>query len=241
MPGNNDEGFLNPHLGPDTADFVYQLTARDEIRKNFPLTRILPGKEGWYEEEMFGVHSDVGGGYDNVPERIFIEEASEWYEPMDEINDRPYPPEHEQQWRSNMQQKANSISRQLGIECQVDFSGNTAYFFEIRRTRNDLAKVALKAMHKVAVSKGLPLRSVDPQDAFHPELAILVEQGKAGDPTALKKLDDDYIHTSHRKFCLAYIRETIGMKPETDRQREIYPNQPDQAVTVATKALRNHA
>jgi hypothetical protein len=71
---------------------------------------------------------------------------------MDEINDRPYPPEHEQQWRSNMQQKADSISRQLGIECQVDFSGNTAYFFEIRRTRNDLAKVALVDSSKACIS-----------------------------------------------------------------------------------------
>ena len=230
LAGNDDEGFINPNLGPHTAEFVYQLTARDEIRKNFPLTSIFPGNGSWNEEEMFGVHSDVGGGYDNTPERIYIEGSSEWYESRDEINDRPHPPDHKEQWQTQMQEKATAVGRKLGIECQVDFSGDVAYFFEIRRTKNDLAKIALKAMYDKALEKGIAFDSIDQVDVIPLELGSLIQQVSMGDLAATKQLDDEYIHTSHRNFFLAYIRETIGMVPEADGKRDVFPNNPSLAV-----------
>jgi hypothetical protein len=47
----------------DGTDFMrcYHPTARDEIRKNFPLTTIVPAAH--QEQQYAGVHSDVGGGY----------------------------------------------------------------------------------------------------------------------------------------------------------------------------------
>ncbi len=230
LAGNDDEGFINPYLGSNTAEFVYQLTARDEIRKNFPLTSILPGNGNWVEEEMFGVHSDVGGGYDNTPERIYIEGSSEEYESRDEITDRLHPPEHWKRWCLKMQAKAKDISDRLGIECEVDCNGDIAYFFEIRRTKNDLAKVALKAMYDKALAKGLSLDSIDQGDLIPPTLEHLLQQASADNSTAIKQLDDVYIHRSHRKICLAYISETIGMNAETDGKRDIFPNQPYRAI-----------
>ncbi len=227
LPGDDDEGFVNPYLASGTADFVYHLTSRDEIRQNFPLTRIVPGDPAWVEEDTFGVHSDVGGGYDNVPERILIEGARAHFRPK-----FPFSYNDRANWQQEMQALALKMSERCGIDCRVDFhSESVADFFEVRHTRNDLARVSLKAMYDMAVSKGVPLRSIDPNDVISSELATLVKEAKAGDLDALKQLDDNFIHTSHRNFCLAYARETIGMKPETDGRRDIFPNQPDRALT----------
>ena len=52
---------LNLYLGPDCAQQVVQLCARDENRRNFPLTRIAPQ----WPLDIFlpGAHADLGGGY----------------------------------------------------------------------------------------------------------------------------------------------------------------------------------
>jgi hypothetical protein len=51
------------NLGIQNTDFegCSHFTARDEIRKNFPLTTIVPAAH--VEAQYAGVHSDVGGGY----------------------------------------------------------------------------------------------------------------------------------------------------------------------------------
>ncbi|ELR67819.1 VgrG protein [Photobacterium marinum] len=56
-------------LSPDCAERVVHLTAADEYRKNFPLTRITNDVNGsqiasnFTEVVLPGAHSDVGGGY----------------------------------------------------------------------------------------------------------------------------------------------------------------------------------
>ena len=226
VPGDADEGFVNPYLNSDSADFVYQLTARDEIRANFPLTRILPGGSGWVEEETLGVHSDVGGGYDNIPERILIDGARAHFQPK-----FPFSYNDKEDWQQEMQALAAKMSANFGIDCRVDFhSETTADFFEMRHTGNDLARVALKIMYDMAITKSVSLRTIDPKDVASSELCHLVAQAKAGDPVASAKLNDAYIHTSHRRFCLAYVAETVGMQPEGDGQRDLFPNQPGRAI-----------
>jgi hypothetical protein len=49
-------------------------------------------------------------------------------------------------------------------------------------------------------------------------------------PRKNKQLDDDYIHTSHRKLAVLALRETIGMDPAEGEKRNVFPNRPEQAI-----------
>ncbi|MCH7370458.1 DUF2235 domain-containing protein [Aeromonas sp. MR16] len=60
---------VNVHLKADCAERVVHLTAQDEVRKHFPLSRITEDKAGtdipahFTELALPGAHSDIGGGY----------------------------------------------------------------------------------------------------------------------------------------------------------------------------------
>ncbi len=60
---------LNIRLQDDCAERVVHLTALDEVRKHFPLTRVTPTVIGtsipphFTELALPGAHSDIGGGY----------------------------------------------------------------------------------------------------------------------------------------------------------------------------------
>lgn len=55
---------FNFHLNAASADYIEHFTARDEVRKNFPLSSLLPHDGGGLKQQEFiGVHSDIGGGY----------------------------------------------------------------------------------------------------------------------------------------------------------------------------------
>lgn len=84
-PSNDREGFINGNLAEGSADFVYHPVARDEIRNNFPLTSIAPGLATVVEETLFGVHSDIGGGYGREPERFFLGQST-YYNPNFPLN-----------------------------------------------------------------------------------------------------------------------------------------------------------
>jgi uncharacterized protein (DUF2235 family) len=225
-PGNNDEGFINGNLAEGSADFVYHPVASDEIRHNFPLTSIAPGLSAGFEETLFGVHSDIGGGYGKEPERFFLGQTT-YYQPNFPLSNLGI---NDPIWCDEMQRKAREIGRQSGIVCAVEFSAGAAQFFEIRSTKPDLSKVALKAMHDKAVAQGVPLRRIEPGDEVPPALAQLIERARAGEAEALKQLDDDYIHTSHRKLAVLALRETIGMDPAEGERRNVFPNRPEQAI-----------
>lgn len=67
---NDDNGPLNIHLGPQSAEHVYHITAADEFRPNFSLSSALPsttstvGRFGTIDQISFpGSHADVGGSY----------------------------------------------------------------------------------------------------------------------------------------------------------------------------------
>ena len=60
---------VNIHLHADSAERVVHLTAQDEVRKHFPLSRITRDAVGstipahFTELALPGAHSDIGGGY----------------------------------------------------------------------------------------------------------------------------------------------------------------------------------
>ncbi len=225
-PGNNSEGFINGNLAESSAGFIYHPVASAEIRHNFPLTSIAPGLTAAMEETLFGVHSDIGGGYGKEPERFFLGQTT-YYQPNYPFSNLGI---NDPIWCGEMQRKAREIGREHGIVCAVDFSPNAAQFYEIRRTKPDLSKVALKAMHDKAVVHGVPLEEIKTEDKIPPDLVQLIEGARSGDALALKKLDDEYIHTSHRKLAVLALRETIGMDPTEDDKRNVFPNRPELAI-----------
>lgn len=217
---------LNGNLAEGSADFVYHPVASAEIRHNFPLTSVAPGLSTAVEEILFGVHSDIGGGYGLEPERFFLGQAT-YYRPDFPLNNLGI---NDPIWCAEMQLKAREIGQQSGIVCTVEFTANAAQFYEIRRTKPDLSKVALKAMHDKAVAQGVPLRRIEQGDEVPDELVQLIERASTGDDEALKQLDDDYIHTSHRKLAVLALRGTIGMDPLVGEQRNVFPNRPERAI-----------
>lgn len=86
LAGNDDEGNFALRLKPDAAKTVFQICAKHEYRKNFPLTSLTDGSEGmkafddgtFFQEVFPGCHTDIGGGYPSkeqygrkdLPERL---------------------------------------------------------------------------------------------------------------------------------------------------------------------------
>lgn len=236
-PGDANEGYINPSLASSSAGFVYHLTARNEIRKNFPLTGICD-KNGhcpanFVEEELYGVHTDIGGGYDGEPEVFFL--TDELYQPVRQYGGDGEPErtgEDDPEWTASIRQKA----KQAG--CQVRIERNTACFFEEHPTKPELALVALDAMHSKAVAQGVPLIKVKDVDAIPKDLVDLLARAKVHDHAAFKQLDELYIHTSHRKLLLAHLGQTFGMGPAKDNYRQRYPNRPERAIPAAKNTER---
>lgn len=57
---NDDNGPVRLYIAPWAAEKVVQLAAKDEYRLNFALNSVQPDHA---ELQLFGTHSDVGGGY----------------------------------------------------------------------------------------------------------------------------------------------------------------------------------
>ena len=86
--GNEDDGNFILGLKPKVAKTVFQICAKNEYRKNFPLTALDDGNDGisafanaddaFYQEVFPGCHTDIGGGYPSkeqygrtdLPERL---------------------------------------------------------------------------------------------------------------------------------------------------------------------------
>lgn len=60
---------INQNLRNLPIDYIFHITAKNEFRENFALTKI--DTKG-LEYEMYGVHSDIGGGYAATKEEIKI-------------------------------------------------------------------------------------------------------------------------------------------------------------------------
>ncbi|MDA8139733.1 MAG: DUF2235 domain-containing protein [Desulfobacteraceae bacterium] len=214
MPGNADEGFVNPYLVAHSAELVYHPVARNEIRHYFPLTSICsPGDvcpANFIEERFFGVHSDVGGGYDNQPEKVLVHKDLGGNGNSSVVN----------RWQKQMQSQA------LQKGWHLEFKGNGAYFYEIRHTQPELSRVTLAAMHAKAVTQGVPFRPIKPADSVPSVLSALLSRASAGDAAAEKQLHEQYIRTSHDPLD----RKNM---PEENSRRRIFSNQPGKAIRVS--------
>ncbi|MDA8137796.1 MAG: DUF2235 domain-containing protein, partial [Desulfobacteraceae bacterium] len=222
MAGNADEGFVNPHLAADSAELIYHPVARNEIRHYFPLTSICPSIQSppanFVEEMFYGAHSDVGGGYDSQPERVLV---------LDEVEPPAISREYSS-WNDRMRAKARANGWTLELR------NGHAYFFELRHTRPELSRVALRAMHAKAAAQGVPLRKIDSKDFVPADLESLVARASGGDAIAEQQMAGQFIHTSHNPFEPSNV-------PEENGKRRIFPNQPAKAIrVVSVQAARKH-
>ncbi|MFY0992619.1 phospholipase effector Tle1 domain-containing protein [Halomonas sp. C05BenzN] len=214
LPGDARNLDFNLHLAPGSAMRVVQLTAHHEIRRNFPLSSLadprgnLPG--GFSEIVLPGVHSDVGGGYEN-PEVDFAN--------------------HEEllvRRRAGLGSNGRTIrlaqeeAAARGLELRVE--PPDVLEIERRATRKELAILALHQMHPLALQLGVPLRGLDEAEPDH---ALPAELKNAWETwqRAGARLEDarsylhGYIHTSHRQESLPHAPEASGV-------RRVFANRP---------------
>ncbi|RFA29413.1 hypothetical protein CAI21_10155 [Alkalilimnicola ehrlichii] len=220
-PGNNRNdnpvanfGFPGPvilDLHPKAAQAVYHLTARDEVRKNFPLSSIKPADGSlpahFVEDVMPGVHSDVGGGYRSGPDTVYYPPKQFLWRRRAELEQDIALAREAYQARYGVPPGAE-IEPVIGTD-RPHPGGLTATrvgFQAVRFVREDLAYVALERMYAAAVANGVPLKPLatlgQKRYAYQitDELRALVEHAERDGPgsEAYETLYRKYIHHSHQ-------------------------------------------
>jgi uncharacterized protein (DUF2235 family) len=212
VPGNSENFDFNLHLSAQSADQVVHLTAFHEIRKNFPLTRIegLGGLPvNFIEKAMPGVHSDVGGGYENPEkdirnyETFFIRSYQGHGLNSETIR--------------SAQQKISELNQSDSRNIQPRVQGTDVIAEERRATRKELAIVSLHKMYGYAQNSGVPLDDLDRTDKnfqIPEDLKKAIEQWSAAGGRLENSRDflSRYIHTSHRRGAMAHAPEQSGQR-----------------------------
>lgn len=167
---------FNFHLSAASADQVEHFVAKDEVRKNFPLSSIEPNDGGFLNEQTFiGVHSDIGGGYGPEDE---YENKLEWIARYKKKN-------RGTRGISNISRGINNgdyerIERFTREEVELIKQKYEAQGYEIEEKRvnfkvwlvgkkkvdNELAKVYLHLMHKRATSYEVPFEPLPSDDIY---------------------------------------------------------------------------
>jgi T6SS, Phospholipase effector Tle1-like, catalytic domain len=223
VPGNSENFDFNLHLHSQSANHVVHLTAFHEIRKNFPLTSIRSAQGlpvNFTEKAMPGVHSDVGGGYENP-----------------EVDFRNYETFFIRAYQGHglnsetiraAQEKISELNRADPRNIQPRVQGTDVFAEERRATRKELAIYALHQMHRYAQESGVPLapmRESQPEFLIPNELQKKLDKWLAAGGKLSEARDylEGYIHTSHREWTLAH-------HPESSQQRRVFLIKPEKAV-----------
>ncbi|MBR9904332.1 MAG: hypothetical protein GYB15_11250, partial [Gammaproteobacteria bacterium] len=213
FPGNEQNLDFNLHLGAHSAEQVVHLTAFHEIRTNFPLSKIrgasggLPGN--FIEEALPGVHSDVGGGYEN-PEVDFQN-----YERFEVRRYRGHG--HNSRTVRSAQQKIAELNAADSRNIQLRVEGGDVIAEERRPTRKELSYYALHKMYDYAVTAGVPFRPMGDSYNIPDKLLEALDQWQAAGGNLANARDYlyDYIHTSYRIGDIAH-------RPEPNRVRRFF-------------------
>tara|TARA_R110000851_G_C13100426_1_gene568210 strand:- start:6211 stop:7944 length:1734 start_codon:yes stop_codon:yes gene_type:complete len=223
LPGNDNNLDFNLNLRADGVDRVVHLTAHHEIRRNFPLSSIREPTgtpENFTEIVLPGVHSDIGGGYENPVGGIKNHEV---------FTVRVFPG-HGMNYRTiqSAQEKIEELNKRDNRNIQARINGTDVIAEERRPTRKELAIYALQRLHEVAVDEGVPMLPMDPSSADYqiPEdLQQALDAWKdAGENLAVsEKYLAKYIHTSHREDELPHL-------PESSGKRKVFFNRPSLAI-----------
>ena len=232
LPGDNANLDFNLNLSPSSAERVVHLTAHHEIRKNFPLSSIMDangnGPSHFTEIAVPGVHSDVGGGYEN-PDKGFenIEKI------VLGIHSGLADGGHTQ--RTAIPQLEAKYARPGRTVVAVPQPNGDIHVQERRRTRKELAIYNLHRMYEFALQSDVPLRQMNtnnkdfqiPQDL---RAALSSWHTSGGSLYASRDYLGGYIHTSDSIYRL-------GLEPEPSGNRSVFFNRPTKAITPLRKGV----
>lgn len=204
LPGDEHEAGVDMSTPPlemvcdvsmPSGQHIYHITAEDEFRKNFPLTKISKGQT----ISMPGVHSDVGGGY-------YYREASSTYE------------------ESSYSEATRAIEdKWLGGDDKIVWGELIESAVEIRKpwafhwkAKPGLSRVALHAMHHFATDIAkVPMTAVkDPFPADLQDLFDAVVSGRVLSAERRKEIRQKYAHFS--------VQNRIGHKPDPSGRRRVF-------------------
>ena len=212
--------FIQPynfHLSSASAEHIEHFVAKDEVRKNFPLSSLEPNDGGFLKEQTFiGVHSDIGGGYG--PENKY-ENKLEWiaqYRPrhgrtanaMDRINpeqSRAY--QREDRFSRDEIDNIRQEYEALGYNVEEKTINLRVWLVGKKTVDNELAKVYLLLMYNRALMKHVPFDDL-PDDNIYQLKDIKNDKGEV-----VKRLD------TLRKYASTLLAKEQILQ---DEQLEIY-------------------
>ncbi len=235
-----NHGNLRIGLKDDSATKIVHITALDEFRENFPLTKAPDSAE---TIPTVGAHADIGGGYPDFwverPEIAPIEEVrilnTRRPTTPEEIAalEQPSPSDEPLRLRLVVEGWIRPEDRDALQRKFLPVGSHPYDPYYIRRylhrpwMNHRLSHVALHVMHDRAVRAGVSLPASLPDDADHavpPELQSLMDgllQGDKLDRAASWPYRRDFVHHSaHWSPSGGFI----PMKPREGFRRSEYPN-----------------
>ncbi|MCH4902230.1 MULTISPECIES: phospholipase effector Tle1 domain-containing protein [unclassified Pseudomonas] len=229
---------------------VVQLTARDECRANFALSRVKPDH---LEIVLPGVHSDLGGGYlEEAQENVLVSPmqsldvsqntdvvTTSIYRDAEIVKDQLLA----KGWPAEMLEIVTPAALPLPNALQDRLSPRLKRVYAAvqlkRPVSGMLSRVYLRLMHQLAKEKGVRFKDIPdtPELAVPSELQALCDRFLAGDysvtPQEEKLLKLKYIHTSANWNHPLGRRDGSGMSavyinaPTADSIRVQHPHVPD--------------
>lgn len=244
---------FNFHLNASSAEYIEHFTARDEVRKNFPLSSLLPHDGGGLkQQECIGVHSDIGGGYAadegeyvNKLARIGRLELRHGQKPsaFDRVG-RVNPEVYRVRYLLSEDEVKQIIEQgeQAGYAVTEERRGNSIWLVGKKNVKKELANVYLHLMHKRAVEVGVPflrLRS-NPENNIPEDLEAygkLIINEESGLQIDEMKIYANYVHQSDVDpedrapiFKIKSFFGDLANEPDEGEIRTVFDNEPHKAV-----------
>jgi hypothetical protein len=244
---------FNFHLSSASADYIEHFVARDEVRKNFPLSSLEPNDGGFLNQKIYiGVHSDIGGGY--AEDEGDIENKLDWIAEYKEVPgartggyDRAYP-HLSDQYRKVERYTELEIDEirqaywKLGYNISEERFGRKIWLVGKKKVTNTLSNVYLRLMHEKAVSAKVPFDDLPRGKEYDipSELKDYWESVSNGNIYPASRERDIYANFVHQSDIDAEDRAPIykptkyfsdlANEPDVGEIRTIFPNDPTFAV-----------
>lgn len=242
--------WINLHLPRKYFTSVVHLVARDEVRANFPLSRVKPDHP---EITLPGAHSDIGGGYLNEAEECVLVSPMQALEvglgedvtATSIYRDAVHAQERlvADGWPAAMLEIVTPQPQLMPADPTDRLAPRRQHVYaglQLRRpVSGALSKVYLRVMYELAKSKGVRFYDIpeEPQYLVPPELQQLCSRFSAGDysttPEEEQMLKHRYIHVSAHWNNPLGKRTPSGLKlvyvdaPNADGIRHQHPHVPD--------------
>lgn len=244
---------FNFHLNSASADYIEHFTARDEVRKNFPLSSLSPFDGGGLKQQEFiGVHSDIGGGYaedegefENKLARIARLELRHGrreraFDRVGRVNQDVYRVKY--LYSEDEIEAIHQEAERAGYTVTEERRGNAIWLVGKKEVKKQLANVYLRLMHKRAVEAEVPFEPLL-DDAEHKIPEDLNDYAKAllgGETTP--QVDEVYIYANyvHQSdvdpedrapiFKIKSYFGDLANEPSEGHVRVIFGNEPQDAI-----------